>query len=166
MAKSRARDLAKEAAWRRRVARHAGSGQSVRAWCRRHRVKEAAFHWWRRELARRDAEASAISFVPVQITKESVLGRDQQIEIVLTNGQRVRVSGTVSPSCVISPVAIRLMFGARNVPGVDQSQTRYAEGGELHGDAPSSAAQANDRGRLDVPRQAFGPRRPLPSYHG
>ncbi len=41
MAKGRARDLAKEAAWRRRVDRRAESGQPVRAWCRRHRVKEA-----------------------------------------------------------------------------------------------------------------------------
>ena len=105
MAKSRARDLAKEAAWRRRVARHAGSGQSVRAWCRRHRVKEAAFHWWRRELARRDAEASAISFVPVQVTEEPARDGDPgggdrrsgaaQIEIELTDGRRVRVTGTV-----------------------------------------------------------------------
>ena len=105
MAKRRARDLAKEAAWRRRVARHAGSGQSVRAWCRRHRVKEAAFHWWRRELARRDAEASAVSFVPVQVTEEPARdgdpgGGDRRsgaalIEIELTDGRRVRVTGTV-----------------------------------------------------------------------
>ena len=115
MAKSRARDLAKEAAWRRRVARHAGSGQSVRAWCRRHRVKEAAFHWWRRELARRDVErlpsgqghtkGRTASFVPVQVTEEPARDGDPgggdrrsgaaQIEIELTDGRRVRVTGTV-----------------------------------------------------------------------
>ena len=96
MAKSRARDLAKEAAWRRRVARHAGSGQSVRAWCRRHRVKEAAFHWWRRELARRDAEAQTASFVPVHLTAHPARDVDGQIEIELTDGRRVRVTGTVN----------------------------------------------------------------------
>jgi hypothetical protein len=106
MAKSKARDLAKEAAWRRLLARHANSGQSIRAWCRRHRVKETAFHWWRRELARRDAEqppsvrryaeAQATSFVPVQVTDDTAGGGDPQIEIVLPDGRRVRVTGTVN----------------------------------------------------------------------
>ncbi len=106
MAKSRARDLTKEAAWRRRLARHADSGQSVRAWCCRHRVKEAAFHWWRRELARRDgeqsssvrrdAEATTPSFVPVHVTDDPARNGDPQIEIELTDGRRVRVTGTVN----------------------------------------------------------------------
>ncbi len=52
MAKGRARDLVKEGAWRRRVDGQAGSGRTVRAWCRRHGVTEASYHWWRRELAR------------------------------------------------------------------------------------------------------------------
>ena len=96
MAKSRARDLTKEAAWRRRLARHASSGQSVRAWCRRHRVKEAAFHWWRRELARRDAEAQAPSFLPVHVADDPARDGDGQIEIALADGRRVRVTGTVN----------------------------------------------------------------------
>jgi len=106
MAKSKARDLAKEAAWRRRLDRHADSGQSVRAWCRRHGVKETAFHWWRRELARRDAErppsvrrdaeARGPSFVPVHVTDDPAGDTDSQIEIVLTDGRRVRVTGTVN----------------------------------------------------------------------
>ena len=96
MAKSRARDLTKEAAWRRRLAGHADSGQSVRAWCRRHRVKEAAFHWWRRELARRDAEAQAPSFVPVHVSDDGVRDDDSRIEIELTDGRRIRVTGTVN----------------------------------------------------------------------
>ena len=104
MAKSRARDLAKEAAWRRRVDRHAESGQSVRAWCRRYHVTETAFYWWRRELARRDAErpvsvrrdAEATSFVPVHVTDEPAGAGDGQIEIVLSDGRRVRVMGVVN----------------------------------------------------------------------
>jgi len=39
------------------VSRQATSGQTVRAWCREHEVTEAAFYWWRRELARRDAKS-------------------------------------------------------------------------------------------------------------
>lgn len=106
MAKVAARDLQKEAAWRQRVRRQAESGQSVRSWCRKHRVTEAAFYWWRRELARRDAERkpttrrdledSAASFVPVHITETPAADGDASIEIVLTGGWRVRISGPVN----------------------------------------------------------------------
>ena len=140
MDKSKARDLAKEATWRRRLARQADSGQSVRAWCREHRVTETAFYWWRRELARRDAEQPSVrprdaeqasarrpmhprdaeqrpvrprkeepassarrvakrrtaSFVPVHVTDAPASDADPHIEIVLTDGPRVRVAGTVS----------------------------------------------------------------------
>ena len=50
------RDPKKEASWRRQIRRQARSGVTVRAWCLAHQVSEATFHWWRRELARRDAE--------------------------------------------------------------------------------------------------------------
>ena len=96
MAMVAARDLQKEAAWRRRLRRQAESGQSVRAWCRKHRVTETAFYWWRRELARRDAEDSAASFVPVHVTETPAGDGDASIEIVLTDGRRVRITGPVN----------------------------------------------------------------------
>jgi len=106
----KARDLRKEAAWRRRVDQQAVSGQSVRAWCRRHRVQETAFHWWRREVARRDAEEARVmsikasreacspgaTFVPVHVTDDPMRGGDSRIEILLTDGRRVRVTGMVN----------------------------------------------------------------------
>ena len=115
MAKIAARDLQKEAAWRRRLGSQAESGQSVRAWCRQHRVTETAFYWWRKELARRDAEPlrsprraagqrpaarrsvedAAASFVPVHVADEPGRAGDGVIEIVLTDGRRVRVTGAV-----------------------------------------------------------------------
>jgi len=116
MGSHRARDLAKEAAWRRRVDRQADSGLSIRAWCGRHGVAESGFHWWRRELARRDAERApsvrrvaegqAASFVPVDVIDHTERDRDRQIdngarggdgqiEIELADGRRIRVTGTV-----------------------------------------------------------------------
>jgi hypothetical protein len=99
------RDLKKEAAWRRRVDRHADSGQSVRAWCHKHGLKESAFYWWRGELARRDAERKpsvrrdaekhSPSFVSVHVTEDGPANRDSQIEIVLTDGRCVRVIGSL-----------------------------------------------------------------------
>lgn len=133
MVNGRSRDLAKETAWRRRVDGQAGSGLSIRGWCRLHGVTEASFHWWRRELARRDAEppplvgpgagarsarreaefrptrresevrpsrrnteARSASFVPVHVTDDAAWNGDGRIEIVLTDGRRVRVAGTVN----------------------------------------------------------------------
>lgn len=58
MANSGLRDLKKEASWRQIILAHAGSAMSVRAWCRDQQVNEASFYWWRRQLARRDAESS------------------------------------------------------------------------------------------------------------
>jgi hypothetical protein len=96
MAKGASRDPQKEAAWRRRLKQHAESGRSVRAWCRAHRVTETAFHWWRRELARRDAEAQAPAFVPVHVAEDPARNGDSPIEIVLTDGRRVRITSPVN----------------------------------------------------------------------
>ena len=90
------RDSRKESAWRRRLSRQAESGQSIRSWCREHQVTEAAFYWWRKELARRDAEVASPSFVPVHVAEEPVQDSDGQIEIVLTDGRRLRVTGLVN----------------------------------------------------------------------
>ena len=46
-------DPEKERYWREVVHRQPLSGQSVREYCRETGVKESAFYWWRRELARR-----------------------------------------------------------------------------------------------------------------
>jgi hypothetical protein len=106
MAKRAARERQREATWRRRLGQQAGSGQSVRAWCRKHRVTEAAFYWWRRELARRDTEPEAASFMPVHITAEPGQGVDPQIEIVLTDGRRVRVQGSVDRQALADVLSV------------------------------------------------------------
>jgi transposase-like protein len=54
MGRRRGRDGAKEAYWREQVARQAESGRSVRGYCLAAGVSESRFHWWRRELRRRD----------------------------------------------------------------------------------------------------------------
>jgi len=58
MSNSGLRDSKKAASWRQIILAHAGSAMSVRAWCRDRQVNEAGFYWWRRRLARRDAEQS------------------------------------------------------------------------------------------------------------
>lgn len=112
-------DLKKEEFWRRMLRRQARTGLSVRAWCRKHHLQPSAFYWWRRELARRDTEAaettsaqastrspSSPAFVPVRLTEDSPAKADPVIEILLTNGRRVRLWGSAQRSMLAEVLAV------------------------------------------------------------
>ena len=105
------RDRRKEAFWRKAIGGQRRSGLCVRAWCRQHELRESSFHWWRRELARRDGESrsepahepQALTLVPVHVTTDPSTPREfdssarngsrSRIEIVLPNQGRVRLTG-------------------------------------------------------------------------
>ena len=102
-----ARDSKKEAFWRQVIEGRAGSGLSVRAWCRRHRVRETSFYWWRRALARRDAEArrpvsprgGEARLVPVRVAAQDLILLKKPsccLEIVLPGARSIRVLGPVN----------------------------------------------------------------------
>lgn len=99
------RDRKKEAKWRKVVAGQPGSGLSIRAYCRGRGVKEAAFYWWRAELARRDASTPQATFVPVRVVAEEA-ARGGQVEIVLPGERRVRVIGRVDRQMLSDVVAV------------------------------------------------------------
>jgi hypothetical protein len=100
------RDPKKETFWRRMVQGQAGSGRSVRDWCRKHHLHEAGFYAWRKELARRDAERGAPAFVPVQVTEDEPAGAGGEMEIVLASGRRVRVCGPVNRRTLSDVLAV------------------------------------------------------------
>jgi transposase-like protein len=52
----RGRDRRREARWRRIIREHGRSGLGVREFCRRGKLTETAFYFWRRELQRREGE--------------------------------------------------------------------------------------------------------------
>ncbi len=129
MASGGRRDLSKELFWRRLVRGQATSGLSVRAWCRRHGQRESAFYWWRRELARRDAEQTTLdappalggslregprsgrgvsraTFVPVQVNGDEAAGGDGWMEIVLGGQRRIRLSGHVDRQVLTDVLAV------------------------------------------------------------
>ena len=66
MAKPHLRDPQRERFWRTTVQSWQASGQSIRSFCRQHRLAETAFHFWRKELRRRQAEGQP-AFVPVTV---------------------------------------------------------------------------------------------------
>jgi len=116
MANGATRDLAKEAYWRRMTGRQADSGLSVRGWCHKHGLNEATFHWWRRELGRRDAEGrpsarrgvtkQSMPFLPVHVTEEGPGAPDSRIDIVLPDGPCVRVHGSVDRRTLADVLAV------------------------------------------------------------
>jgi hypothetical protein len=57
MRRRRERDAAKERMWRRLIDRQRRGRLSVREFCGAEALAESAFYFWRRELAKRDAEA-------------------------------------------------------------------------------------------------------------
>ena len=108
------RDRKKEVFWRRTIRRQPRSGMSVRAWCRKHAVRESSFYWWRAQLARRDAKAPAL--VPVRITADrsasdafdlpAGIGPASRMEIVLPRGRRVQVIGPVDRQALRDVLAV------------------------------------------------------------
>jgi len=53
------RGRVREEFWRAVVRRRESAGMTVREFCRRERLHESTYHFWRRELKRRDAESAA-----------------------------------------------------------------------------------------------------------
>lgn len=101
-----ARDHKKEAAWRRHISGQAGSGLSIGVYCRKHGLQASGFYWWRRELARRDAEPSP-AFVPVTVAVQTPASTGEgRIEIILPGNRRVRVVGPVDRQRLADVLAV------------------------------------------------------------
>lgn len=106
MARGQRRDSKKGSFWREMVDGQSGSGMSVRAWCRRHALREPTFYWWRRQLAGRDGENSSAAFVPVRVTDNELAAGAGRIEIVLADERRVHVIGPVDRQALTDVLAV------------------------------------------------------------
>lgn len=101
--RSRRCDLQKQKHWEEVMRRWQEGGQSVRAYCQAEGLRESAFYFWRRELARRgyrgDApngvrpqpRSAALSFLPVRVVEPRLTEAARGVEIVLPQGRTVRV---------------------------------------------------------------------------
>lgn len=95
---AKGRDANREGFWREIVQRRAVSGMTVSAFCEREGLKPTAYHYWQREIKRRDADrpsqcsatAKVPALVPVQLVDDRRDGA--AVEIVANNGYRIRVS--------------------------------------------------------------------------
>ena len=117
MAKGKDRDGRLEAQWRRIIREHTRSGLNIRGFCRKSKLHESAFYFWRRELERRDlarnkAEreqrkhpSAQAAFVPVRVTEE-VRNDASRIEIVLSGGRRIHVVAPVDRQALADVLAV------------------------------------------------------------
>lgn len=99
------RDAKREGFWRRALRRRAKSGMTITEFCASEDLKPTAYHYWQREIKRRDEEESqsqdmavaSVSdpqLVPVQLVDDR-LGT-AAVEIVAKNGLVIRVSEQAS----------------------------------------------------------------------
>lgn len=108
----------KERFWRQVVRRWRRSGLGVRAFCAAESVTEPSFYGWRRELARRDREASAPvgpRFVPVHVRSDVDVApaatdlasaSPPAIDVVLGNGRCLRVPAGFDPAMLRRLLAV------------------------------------------------------------
>lgn len=99
----RPRDPQREQTWRRHLQRQKDSGYPVRRYCHIHGLSEATFYFWRKTLARRDADNAALNapqapaFLPVSLSTTPPPHPPSAIDIRLTGGQRLRVRPGCDP---------------------------------------------------------------------
>jgi transposase-like protein len=81
--------------WVRLIAEQEAGSESVRAFCRLHRLGENCFYWWRRRL--RENHAARFAVVETQPAPIGV-GLEPALELVLANGERLRIARGVDAS--------------------------------------------------------------------
>lgn len=99
------RDAVKAELWQRIIREQADSGIGVRAWCHKHRVREAGFYWWRRALRGREVSGQ-MQFVPVRVTEEDGERGESYIAIVLAGGRQIRIHGHVDRQVLSDVLAV------------------------------------------------------------
>lgn len=91
---ARQRDLQRERTWRQHLERQRTSRFTIRDYCVRHNLAEAAFYRWRRIVSDRDRAAASPAVPPPTFVPVTVLASPagpSPIDIHLAAGQRVRV---------------------------------------------------------------------------
>lgn len=77
--------------WSRLIAEQEASGQKARPFCRERGIGEWSFYKWRRRLRR----AETVEFALLETTPAAVAVPDSALELVLRNGERLRIGNGV-----------------------------------------------------------------------
>ena len=115
------RDLNRERMWRKHIDSQRSSGQTVRAYCLSHQLRETGFFFWRQEIASRDRESAAAArstpaFVPVAVIESPAGHTDAPIEIRLAGGHRVRIRAGCDRHLFADVLALLSRSGSEDRP--------------------------------------------------
>ena len=115
MNKAKPRDLAKERQWQQIIREAACSQMSIREFCRQRGLKESQFYWWqrrckeRRQKRTRSCRGGGQSACEAQATFALVSDEPGAlaagIELVLSNGRRLRITRGVDEQTLRSVLA-------------------------------------------------------------
>jgi Transposase len=88
---SRSQQPERRELWRQRIAQQQKGGQTVRAFCREHKLSEYSFYAWRRQLG--SSIDKPIRFALVDTTSTSGTAQPSQapIELFLNGGERLHI---------------------------------------------------------------------------
>ena len=73
--------------WSERIAQQEKSGESIRAFCKEHDLKEHAFYGWRQRLRTKPP----VTFALVETIETKAAAAVAMIELVLGHGDRLRI---------------------------------------------------------------------------
>jgi len=127
-------DPQRQSYWEEVVRRWKEGGQSVREYCRTEGLRESAFYFWRRTLARRSRRAGAekkprpnacettpasrslkraspprrpmASFLPVRVVDDGAAEATGGVEIILARGRTVRVRSGFERQTLVAVLAV------------------------------------------------------------
>jgi len=91
--------------WERLVSEQGRSGQTVAAFCRERQLCASHFFWWKKRLR----ASAATKFLEVKWAAAPPTPRpvgDPRVEVVLTNGRRLRVGPGFDPELVRALAAV------------------------------------------------------------
>ena len=94
------RDIEKERQWAKVIREATRSGMSIREFCAKRKLKESQFYWWQRKLRdqradrarRRKTVKSRETAATFALVSDEPGQLDAGIELVLSEGRRVRIS--------------------------------------------------------------------------
>jgi len=135
MVENSRRDDEKEARWRILLARQAASGQTIAEWCRRHRISDSLFHYWRRVIADRDRDSGgpACETAAVSADRQAAGGG---VEIVLADSRVVRVGAGFDAPTLRRVLAATAQATGEGYVRVDWGGSFNIRHAQLHPDAP------------------------------
>jgi hypothetical protein len=97
----------RETCWREQVRSCESSGLPISGYCRRHGIALSQYHWWKRELKRRDSERGVprSGFAEVQMVSVAA-ALSPLLEVIVANGRRIGVHPGFDASTLAAMVQV------------------------------------------------------------